>query len=116
MDLIRICDLEVFFRVGVPDEERAQAQRLLLDITLRADFADAAMTDDLAKTIDYFAVCERLKGFGAGREWRLIEKLAEEISSALLDEFAPKSVRVEVKKFIIPGTRYVAVAIERTAL
>lgn len=113
MDLIRIHDLQVFYRVGVPDEERAESQRLLLDLQLSLDFRAAAATDDLGKTINYFAVVERLLKFGDGREWRLIEKLAEDIASAILVEFRPTRIRVEVKKFIIPQTRYISVAIER---
>lgn len=113
MDAIRICDLEVFYHVGVPEEERAHPQRLLLDIEMRLDFRRAADGDDLSKTIDYFAVTQRLLKFGDGRSWKLIEKLAEDIASAILREFRPKTVLVEVKKFIIPQTRCVSVAVER---
>jgi dihydroneopterin aldolase len=113
MDVIRVCDLEVFYRVGVPAEERANPQRLLLDIRMESDFREAAATDDLTKTIDYFAVTQRLLKFGEGREWKLIEKLAQDIAATILNEFKPAAVRVEVKKFIIPETRYVSVAVER---
>jgi len=116
MDLIRIHDLEVFYRVGVPDEERAAAQRLLLDIELRLPFDEAAATDDLAKTINYFAVTQRLLTFGENRDWKLIEKLADDIARMILREFRPASIRVEVKKFIIPQARYVSVAIERPSI
>jgi FolB domain-containing protein len=110
MDLIRIRDLEVFFRVGVPDAERARPQRLLLDVRMELDFSGAARNDDLAGTIDYFAVTQRLKSFGEGREWKLIEKLASDLAHLVLAEFAPAAARVEVKKFILPETRYVSVA------
>ncbi len=115
MDIIHICDLEVFYHVGVPDAERVHAQRLLLDIQMRSDFREAAATDDLTKTINYFAVTERLKNFGQGRQWKLIEKLAEDIAAMVLHDFGAKSVRVEVKKFIIPETRHVAVIFDRPA-
>ena len=113
MDVIHIHDLEVFYRVGVPDEERAHPQRLLLDIQLHLDFRPAAGADDLTKTINYFAVTQQLLKFGEGRQWKLIEKLAEDIASTLLTTYRPNSVRVEVKKFIIPQTRYISVAVER---
>ena len=113
MDTIHIHDLEVSFRVGVPDEERASPQRLLLDLQLHLDFRAAAATDDLTKTINYFAVTQRLLKFGENREWRLIEKLAEDIAQTILTEFHPSRIRVEVKKFIIPQTKYISVAIER---
>ena len=113
MDVIHIHDLEVSYHVGVPDEERAKPQRLLLDIQLHLDFRAAAATDDLTKTINYFAVTQQLLKFGEGRQWKLIEKLAEDIASAILTTYRPQKVRVEVKKFIIPETKYISVIIER---
>jgi FolB domain-containing protein len=115
MDTITIADLEVFYRVGVPEAERAQPQRLLLTIELAQDFAAAAAHDNLNATIDYHAVCRRLQGLGEGRSWKLIETLAVEIAESLLHEFRPRAVAVEVKKFILPETRYVAVRVQRQA-
>src|SRR5664279_828790 len=107
MAKISIVDLEVFYRVGVPDAERAQPQRLLLTVELETDFTAAAKSDAIADTIDYFAVTQRLLKLGEGREWRLIEKLAADVADLVLKEFRPQSVFVEVKKFIIPQARYV---------
>jgi len=110
MSQISIVDLEVFYRVGVPDAERVQPQRLLLTLVLEADFTIAAKTDAIADTIDYFAVTQRLLKFGDGREWRLIEKLAADIAGMIQAEFKPKTIAVELKKFIIPQARYVSVS------
>ena len=112
-DKISIIDLEVFYRVGVPDAERAQPQRLLLTVEMESDFSAAAKSDGIADTIDYYAVTQRLLKFGTGREWKLIEKLAADITEAILAEFKPLSVSVEVKKFIIPEARYVSVSLTR---
>jgi FolB domain-containing protein len=113
MSKITIVDLEVLMRVGVPDEERAQPQRLLLTIIMDFDFAAAAASDDLASTIDYFAVAQRLLKFGEGRSWKLIEKLASDIADLVLAEFASTAVTVEVKKFPIPQARHVSVSLTR---
>ena len=110
---ISIVDLEVFYRVGVPDAERAQPQRLLLTVEMESDFTAAAASDGIADTIDYFAVTQRLLKFGEGREWKLIEKLAADIAEMVLAEFKPQNVFVEVKKFIIPQARYVSVSLQR---
>jgi FolB domain-containing protein len=106
---IIIKDLEVFFHVGVPDEERAQPQRLLITVEMEYDFSEAAKTDDLTRTIDYFAVTQRLLKFGEGRSWKLIEKLANDIAAVVINEFHARGVNMEIKKFIIPETKYVAV-------
>jgi 7,8-dihydroneopterin aldolase/epimerase/oxygenase len=110
MPRISIVDLEVFYRVGVPDAERAQPQRLLLTVEMESDFSAATKTDSIADTIDYFAVTQRLLKFGDGREWKLIEKLAADIADTVLAEFKPAGVTVEVKKFVIPQARHVSVS------
>jgi len=115
MSRISIVDLEVFYRVGVPDAERAQPQRLLLTVEIESDFSAAAKSDSIADTIDYYAVTQRLLKFGAGREWKLIEKLASDIADTILSEFKPLSISVVVKKFIIPEARYVSVSFARSA-
>lgn len=113
MDTITLADLEVRFHVGVPDEERARAQRLLLTIEMDLPLSPAATTDDLEKTINYYEVGRRIGELGNGRQWKLIETLAEDIARLVLTEFKPFRIRVEVKKFILPDTRYVSVRIER---
>jgi 7,8-dihydroneopterin aldolase/epimerase/oxygenase len=106
---ISIIDLEVFYRVGVLDAERAQPQRLLLMVEIDFDFSAAAKSDSIADTIDYFAVSQRLLKFGDKKNWKLIEKLAADICEVILSEFKPQSVSVEVKKFPIPQARHVSV-------
>jgi dihydroneopterin aldolase len=115
MDKITITDLEVFYRVGVPDEERSRPQRLLLVVEMTADLTRAAATDELPDTINYFDVTQRLLRFGDDRSWKLIEKLAADLVEMILVEFGPDSVLVEVKKFIIAQARFVSVRTERQA-
>jgi 7,8-dihydroneopterin aldolase/epimerase/oxygenase len=113
MPQISIVDLEVFYRVGVPDTERAQPQRLLLTVEMEFDFSVAAKSDGINHTIDYFAVTQRLLKFGDDKNWKLIEKLAADIANIILTEFKPQGISVEVKKFIIPQARYISVALAK---
>jgi dihydroneopterin aldolase len=110
---ISIVDLEVFYRVGVPDAERAKPQRLLLTIEMESDLSKAAKTDSITDTIDYFAVSQRLLKFGDGKSWKLIERLAGDIADMILSEFKPVSVTVEVKKFPVPQARHISVTVTR---
>ena len=114
MDSIQICDFEVYYRVGVPEEERAKPQRLLVTVDMAYDVGPAAASDDIHHTIDYYKVCQRLETFGQRRTWKLLEKLASDIASMVLQEFHPGSVNVEVKKFIIPQARCVSVRLSRS--
>ena len=114
-DRITIEDLEVRFHVGVPDEERTEPQRLLITIELTHDLGASGTADSLAETIDYFAVCQAVKALGQTRSWKLIEALADDICMLVLDQFTPSVVRVVVKKFILPDTRWVSVEMIRPA-
>jgi FolB domain-containing protein len=108
---ITIVDLEVFYHVGVPDEERAKPQRLLLTVDMEFDFSSAAMNDRVTKTIDYFVVAQQLLKFGEGRSWKLIETVATDVADLVLTGFHPENVMVEVKKFPIPQAHYVSVSL-----
>jgi dihydroneopterin aldolase len=114
MSRISIIDLEVFCRIGVSDEERAKPQRLLVTVDMEYDFTSAAVSDRIGRTIDCFAVSQRLMKFGERQGWRITESLATEMAEKILAEFRPQSVTVEVKKFPIPKASYVSVTVTKT--
>jgi 7,8-dihydroneopterin aldolase/epimerase/oxygenase len=114
MSKITIVDLEVFWRVGVTEEERANPQRLLVTVDMSLDFSSAAMSDRIEKTINYQEVADGLLKFGEGRSWKLLEKLVTNIEDWVVDEFKPQGVMVEVKKFCIPQARFVSVSCGQT--
>ena len=113
MSFITIVDLEVFYRVGVTDEERSRPQRLLLTIDIKYDFSSAAVSGRIGRSIDYSEVTRQLFKLGESRSWRLIESIATDIANKILSEFRPESVTVEVKKFSIPEARYVSVSLTK---
>ena len=113
MSFITIVDLEVFYRVGVSEEERAKPQRLLLTLDIKFDFSSAAVSGRIERTIDYYEVTQRLLKLGEKRSWRLIESVATDVADRILSEFHPENVTVEVKKFSIPEARYVSVTLTK---
>ena len=113
MSRITIVDLEAHYCVGVTEEERAKPQRLLLTVDMNYDFSAASVSDRIEKTINYQAVAEELLKFGEGRSWKLLEKLVANLADLVLNKYRPQSVLVEVKKFVIPQARYVAVSLTR---
>lgn len=114
MDTILIEDIEVHFRVGVPASERAQPQRMLVSVELELDTRAAAATDDLGQTVNYFDLHQNITRLGEGREWKLIETLAEDITRLALAHPQARAASVQVKKFVLPQTRFVAVRISRS--
>jgi dihydroneopterin aldolase len=113
MTRITIVDLEVFYRVGVTDAERAKPQRLLITVEINFDFSSAAVSDRIEKTINYQDVANDLLGFGEKRNWKLLEKLVSNIADHVLSHYKAQAVMVEAKKFAIPQARYVSVTLNR---
>jgi FolB domain-containing protein len=113
MSFITIVDLEVFYRVGISEEERAKPQRLLLTLDIKFDFSSAAVSGRIGRTIDYYEVTLRLLKLGEKRSWRLIESVATDVADRILSEFHPENVTVEVKKFSIPEAHYVSVTLTK---
>lgn len=112
-DRIRIESLELSSFIGVPDEERASAQRLTASLVLEPIRDFRALGDCLENTVDYFALCESVKTLAGARPRRLIETLAGEIADELLARFPLRSVEVELRKFILRDTAFVAVQLRR---
>jgi dihydroneopterin aldolase len=115
MNEILIKGLSVECRVGVPDGERAHPQRLLIDVLLVPRTAFADLHEDLARTADYDAAARRIAAVAAERPRRLIETLASDLTDMLLREFPVASATVEIRKFILPQTEYVAVRCRKDA-
>jgi FolB domain-containing protein len=114
MDTITIMDLGVLCRIGVPEEERAKPQRLLLTIEMQGDFSRACLSDDILATANYYDVSRRIVDLCQTRTFKLIERLAYEIAETILTEFNSERVTVEVKKFILSDARYVSFKLERS--
>lgn len=112
-DVILVEALELSAFIGVPEEERAAPQRLTVSLTLEPTRDFRALEDRIENTVDYFILTEFVKAFTLERPRRLIETLANEIATELLSRFPLRSVEVELRKFILPDTQYVAVKIRR---
>lgn len=112
-DEIRIAELEIMARIGVPDEERAQPQRLTVSLVLQTAVNFADLNDDFSRAVDYAAVCEEIRRFATSRQDKLIETMAHEMAEHLLRNFRLARVELELRKFILPETRYVAVRVTR---
>src|SRR5437870_5627735 len=113
-DTILIAGLELRSRIGVTDEERSKAQRLTATLTLEPARDFRELGDRIENTVDYSKVCDAVKDIAASGERRLLETLAEEIASGLLEKFALSAVEVEVRKYVLPDTDFAGARIRRS--
>ena len=112
-DCIRIDNLELLSYIGVPAEERAATQRLTVSLVLEPIRDFRALDDRIENTVDYFDVCKFVKALSLAGPRQLIETLAEEIAGQLLARYPLRSVEVELRKYILPDTAFVAVQLRR---
>ena len=111
IDRIQIERLEIHARVGVPDSERAQPQRLILNATLWPK--TTGPRDNSVDTVNYSEVAASLRQFAGQHDYRLIETLADESARHLLARFPLRKVAIEVRKFVLPDADYVSVTAVR---
>ena len=113
-DVIHIRDLTVSCIVGTRPEERRRKRRVVLDITLACDLAQAGHSDDLRHSVDYAAVGARVRRVVAGSRCLLIERLAQLVADTCLAVTGVTGVKVTLDKpGALRGCRSVAVEIER---
>jgi FolB domain-containing protein len=106
---IEINDLEVKGRIGVPEDERANPQRLVVTLRFQIEASFAALNDQLDKTIDYAVVAAEVERVVETSGAHLLEKLVSDIGHALMARFPMRRLEIEVRKFILPSARYVSV-------
>jgi dihydroneopterin aldolase len=110
---VHIEQLEVFARVGVTENERAKSQRLVLSITLWPTDAFETFHDDITRAVNYSAVCSATRDFIRAQSYSLIETFAAELAALLLRMFPVTRVHIELRKFVVPDSEYVAVRVTR---
>ncbi len=114
-DAIEIRGLRVATHIGVPNEERAAPQTLLVTVKMVPERGFGGLADDISLTTDYHAVALEIQALAAARPRRLIETLAVEIAETLLAGHPLARVAVTIEKRILPDTDCVAVHVERRA-
>jgi len=112
-DEIHIEGLEVLANIGVPDEERAAAQRLSFNITLWPMLEMGDLADEIERTVNYAAVCGEVKNFVEQRKDKLIETLANALALHLLARFEIRRITVQLRKYILPEVEFVSVTVTR---
>ena len=101
--------------IGFIDWERRVRQTVVIDLELPVDCRHAAITDEVADTVDYKKVAKRVLAFIEASEFKLVETLAQRLALLLLEEFSLEWVRLQVNKpGAIRNSRDVGVTIERT--
>jgi dihydroneopterin aldolase len=97
-DRLLLEGLQFFGHHGDVEAERALGGRVDVDVEIRADLRRAGGSDELHDTVDYVRCYEAVRHVVETRQHNLLERVAEEIATALLSDERVTSVRVRVAK------------------
>jgi dihydroneopterin aldolase len=114
-DRIFLRGLEIDCIIGFIEWERRIKQTVVVDLELPVDCRRAALTDEVADTVDYKKVSKRIIAFVEASEFKLVETLAHRVAMLIIEEFGVEWVRLSVNKpGAIRGSRDVGITLERT--
>jgi len=97
-DVITLTGLRVRGFHGVFEHERRDGQEFVVDAALEVDTTAAAASDDLADTVDYGDLAQRLAAVVAGDPVDLLETLVGRLAEACLADPRVQAATVTVHK------------------
>jgi 7,8-dihydroneopterin aldolase/epimerase/oxygenase len=114
MDFIFLSEFKVETIIGIYPWEREVPQTIQLDLEIALPHSRAGVSDDVADTIDYGRVVERIREVLAERHFSLVEALAEHLAQLVMSEFGSPWLRISVTKLgLIRGVKRLGISIER---
>ena len=102
MDRILIDDLRVLTVIGALPHEREIAQPIRIDLSLGVDLHEAGRSDELADTVHYGLVCERVSELVRESKDVLLERLAGKVADVVLEFDLVEEVEVTLTKLRPP--------------
>ena len=113
-DIVFIKRLTVETTIGVYDRERSIRQIVCLDIEMLTDISGPAGSDRIEDALDYNAVADRVTSYTKNSQFFLLEALAENLATLILDEFGVEWLRLGVcKPGAVQNADNVGIVIER---
>ena len=117
MDKIQIQGLEIFANHGVFPEENVLGQKFVINAVLYMDTRKAGKSDELAWSIHYGEVSQKIREYVEGHTRKLLESVAEGLAAELLLTVPHlKKIKLEIQKPWAPvhlPLKTVSVEIER---
>jgi dihydroneopterin aldolase len=98
LDTIQLTGLRVRGHHGVYDFERVEGQDFVVDVVLELALARAVRSDEVADTVHYGHLADRLASILAGEPVNLLETLAGRLVDACLDDRRVAVATVTVHK------------------
>ncbi len=114
MDKVYIKGLSIQTTIGFFQWEKEIKQTLVIDLAMGWNTANAAINDELAKTLDYADISVAIEKFANDNPVDLIETLAERLASYLMTQYHIPWLKLSIgKPGAVHNAQTVGVEIER---
>jgi len=115
MDKVYIKGLSIQTTIGFFQWEKEIKQTLVIDLAMGWNTANAAINDELAKTLDYADISVAIEKFANDNPVDLIETLAERLASYLMTQYHIPWLKLSIgKPGAVHNAQTVGVEIERS--
>ncbi|NEQ41175.1 MAG: dihydroneopterin aldolase [Okeania sp. SIO3I5] len=102
MDSISITGIRCYGYIGFFPEEKVLGQWFEVDLILGLDLTAASKSDALEDTVDYGKIVNIVQELVKNSEFALLEKVADVIARAILEESLVQNVKVSLTKLAAP--------------
>lgn len=106
-DCIQVRGLELLVYCGVLPEEQARRQPFEFDLDIELDMGEAGRTDDLAATVDYGELSNRLAELLHEERFQLLERMATRVAEVALENERVQAVTVSARKLRPPVAQHI---------
>jgi len=102
MDSISITGIRCYGYIGFFPEEKVLGQWFEVDLTLGLDLTAASKSDALEDTVDYGSIVNTVQEIVKNSQFALLEKVADAIATAILQQELVQDVKVSLTKLAAP--------------
>ena len=98
-DKIIIKGLKIFAYHGVNTKEKQDGQNFIIDLVCYTNFSEAAITDDLEKTVSYAKIIKTVTKAFCEKSYDLIEAAANAVIEKIFEEYKKiEKIDITLKK------------------
>ncbi len=96
--LIKIKNLKLHTILGVYNWEKTFNREIIINAEIETDFTRSLESDNVEDTIDYDVITTKIKKLVTDNQFKLIEKMAQEMMNKIMEDARIKRCKLEIDK------------------
>lgn len=96
--IIKIKNLKLHTIIGVFEWEKTVDRQIIINAEITTNHTKALVSDDISDAIDYDLIIVKIKTIVANNKFELVEKLAQTVMDAILQDTRITKCKIEIDK------------------